>query len=335
MQLKPTSPTAAKKRYLKKKQSHVSDKTYYNYDTALKRFLEYLTERGIDDMREVDSDEIVRFEEWRLADVKPITCRNDMRTVKNFIQFCETIQAVPVGLHELVEPTKVSEDDEICDDVLLRDEATAILDHLGKYDYASMRHVVLLILWKGGMRIGGLRALDVEDFDGGRAALEIRHRPDTGTPLKRKANSERDVIITPETAGVIRDYLNTTRPDSVDDYGRNPLIATEYGRASRTTITKHVYLATQPCFYNGGNCPFDRDPTDCEANRWGHASKCPGSVSPHALRRGYVTAARNAGQPKDVTGERVNMSGKILDKHYDKGSHDEKAERRRDHIIDI
>lgn len=65
------------------------------------------------------------------------------------------------------------------------------------------------------------------------------------------------------------------------------------------------------------------------------SSACPGSVSPHALRRGYVTAARNAGQPKDVTGERVNMSGKVLDKHYDKGSFDEKAERRRSHLKDI
>jgi len=56
------------------------------------------------------------------------------------------------------------------------------------------------------------------------------------------------------------------------------------------------------------------------------------SVSPHALRRGYVTTARNAGQPKDVTGERANLSGWILDKHYDKGSAAEKAERRRGYL---
>lgn len=335
MRLKTTPPRDAKNRYLKKKQSHVTDKTYYNYKTALKRFLEYLDERGIDNMNHVDSDEIVRFEEWRLSDVKPITCRNDMRTIKNFIQFSETIQAVPVGLHELVKPTKVSTDDEICDDVLTREESNAILTHLGKYEYASLRHVVLLLLWKCGMRIGGLRAIDVGDFDRPRSVVEIRHRPETGTPLKRKENSERDVIITPEAADIVRDYIKTNRPDSTDDYGRKALIATEYGRASRTTITQHVYIATQPCSYNGGECPFDRDLNTCEANYWGHASKCPSSVSPHALRRGYVTAARNAGQPKDVTGERVNMSGKILEKHYDKGSYDEKAERRRDYLKDI
>lgn len=62
---------------------------------------------------------------------------------------------------------------------------------------------------------------------------------------------------------------------------------------------------------------------------------CPGSISPHALRRGYVTAARNAGQPKDVTGERVNMSNEVLEKHYDMGTTADKAKRRRGYILDI
>ncbi|QLG60503.1 tyrosine-type recombinase/integrase [Halorarum salinum] len=335
MELKPTPPRDAKSRYLTRKEAHVSEKTLYNYNTALKRFLEYLATQNIEDMRNVDSDEIARFEAWRLDDVKPITARNDMRTIKNFIQFCESIQAVPVGLHELVQTTKVSDEDEICDDVLTRQEAKAILKRLSKYDYASLRHVIVLTLWKTGMRLGGLRALDVGDFDEGRPAIEIRHRAESGTPLKRKSKSERDVLITPEVAEVLADYISTQRPDVTDDHGRKPLIATDYGRASRTTITKHVYLSTSPCFHNGGKCPFDRDADTCEATQWGHASKCPGSVSPHALRRGYVTAARNAGQPKDVTGDRVNMSGKILDKHYDKGSYDEKAERRKDHLRDI
>ena len=335
MEIKPTPPHDAKNRYLKKKRSHVSEKTLKNYTTALKRFLEFLDERGIDDMGDVDSDEIVRFESWRLDSVKPITCRNDMRTVKNFIQFCETIQAVPVGLHELIVPTKVSEDDEICDDVLTRQEATDILEYLDKFEYASTRHVTLRILWKTGMRLGGLRSLDLKDFDPSRPALELCHRPESRTPLKQKERGQRDVIIDWDTADIITDYINETRPDTEDRFGRSPLLASREGRLATTTIQKNVYTATRPCIYNGEGCPFGEDPESCEAMRFDQANKCPGSVSPHALRRGYVTAARNAGQPKDVTGDRVNMGGKILDKHYDKGSYDEKAQRRKDYLKDI
>jgi site-specific recombinase XerD len=335
MELKQTPPRDAEQRYLKEKKAHVSRKTIANYTTALDRFVEWLTDNGYTDLRDVDSDVINQFKEHRLENVKPITARNDLRTVRNFIEFCESIQAVPVGLHELIRIPKVKEEDEICDTILHREEATAILEHLSKFDYASTRHVTVLLLWKCGMRIGGLRALDVGDFDEGRPAIEIRHRPEQRTPLKRKEKSERDVIISADTAEVVADYVKNGRPDVQDDYGREPLIATQYGRPARTTITRHVYTATRPCFYNGGSCPFEEDPDTCDATEWNKASQCPGSVSPHALRRGYVTAARNAGQAKDVTGERVNMSGNILDKHYDHGTESEKAERRRDHLKDI
>lgn len=100
------------------------------------------------------------------------------------------------------------------------------------------------------------------------------------------------------------------------------------------TIQRMVYTATRPCHY-GNACPFDEDPETCEATTWDGASQCPGSESPHALHRWYVTAVRNAGQPKDVTGDRVNMTGRALDKHNDKGSHDEKAERRREYLREL
>lgn len=335
MKLKPTPPKDAANRYLRDKEGHISDKTHYNYSTTLRRFLEWCDDAGIEDMNDLDSELIDRFKEWRLDDVKPITARNDMRTISNFIEYAESIQAVPVGMSDLIRIPKVSEDDEICDDVLTRQEARAILDHLSKYEYASNRHICLLILWKTGMRISGLRALDVRDFDEARPALEVRHRVDTKTPLKRKEKSERDVIVSPDTADVIADYIDTQRPNTTDKFGRAALLATREGRAARTTIQKYVYTATRPCTYNGEKCPYDRDTETCEALAFDQANKCPGSVSPHALRRGYVTAARNAGQPKDVTGERVNMSGRILEKHYDKGSYDEKAERRREHLKEI
>jgi site-specific recombinase XerD len=335
MKLKPTPPTDAVNRYLRDVEGHITDKTQYNYATSLRRFLEWCDEQGIAEMNDLDSELIDQFKEWRLQDVKPITAKNDMSTVRNFIEYAASIQAVPAGLSDLVRIPKVSEDDEICDDYLTQQEARAILDHLSKYEYASRRHITVLILWKSGMRISGLRTLDLGDFDQARPALEVRHRPETKTPLKRKSKSERDVILSPDTADVIADYINNQRANTEDKFGRKPLLSTRQGRAARTTIQKYVYTATRPCYYNGEECPYDRDTETCEALAFDQANKCPGSVSPHALRRGYVTAARNAGQPKDVTSERVNMSGPILDKHYDKGDHDEKAERRREHLKEI
>jgi integrase len=78
-----------------------------------------------------------------------------------------------------------------------------------------------------------------------------------------------------------------------------------------------------------------RDLGECEATSYNTSSKCPGSVSPHALRRGYVTEALNAGQPKDVTTDRVDMTREVMDKHYDKATKNEQMERREDYLVDV
>jgi integrase len=335
MSLKPTPPHDAKNRYLNDKKPGVTNKTLKNYRTTTRQFCDWLDGQGITDLTDLDSEVIQRYKEHRLSNVKVITARQDMMTLKQFIEFCEHIQAVPRGMADMVRIPSVSEDDEICDDLLTRDEAVEMLDFLKKFEYASNRHVTLLILWKTGMRMSGLRALDLGDFDEGRPALEVRHRPASRTPLKNKEKSDRDVLITPETTEVIRDYVEMNRSEVTDEHGREPLLTSKSGRVVETTIQRYVYTATRPCYYNGGECPFDRDTETCEAMSWNASSKCPGSVSPHALRRGYVTAARNAGQPKEVTGERVNMSGKVLEKHYDKGTTAEKAERRQEYLRDI
>lgn len=335
MKLKPTPPRDAVNRYLRHIETHVSDKTKYNYATTLRRLLEWCDENNIEDMNNLDSELIDQFKDHRLENVAPITCKNDMSTIRLFIDYAETIQAVPAGLSDLVKVPKINTEDEICDQYLPKQEADSILEYLSQYQYASNRHVTILLLWKTGMRLGGLRALDLRDFDKNRPAIEIRNRPEQNTKLKNGTNGERDAIISPDTRDVLADYIADQRPKTTDKYGRKPLVATKNGRVARTTVQKYVYTASRPCYYNGGTCPFDKHPDTCEYTKYDKANKCPGSVSPHSLRRGYVTAACNAGQPKDVTAERVNMTGDTLDKHYDKGTHDEKAERRRDHLREI
>jgi preprotein translocase subunit SecF len=123
-----------------------------------------------------------------------------------FIKWCETIDAVESRLHEKVEIPNIkgasSRDDAIFDDRTQR-----ILDHLHTFEYATTAHVVWTILTNTGIRLGSLRALDVEDYhpEGDPPYLDIQHRPDSDTPLKKKSDGERRIGLKPETVTVIED----------------------------------------------------------------------------------------------------------------------------------
>jgi integrase len=151
----------------------------------------------------------------------------------------------------MVRIPKPDDAEEVADDVLTKTEATQILDYLEKHEYASLRHVTVLLLWKTGMRRSSLYALDKRDFeDGAKPYLRVRHRPQTETPLKNKEKGERDVRISDEVAAVIRDYLRFKHPGEEDEYGRTPLLMSTHGkRCEPTTIQRNVYTATRPCHY--------------------------------------------------------------------------------------
>lgn len=268
--------------------------------------------------------------------MKTITLKTDMTCIKGFIRFCEHINAVPDGMHELVRVPKPNRDEEVADSILTKDEATAILEYLEQHEYASLRHVIVSILWTTGMRRSSLHGLDTRDVeDGSNPYLRVRHRPDGGTPLKNKRQGERDVRISGDTATVIRDYLRYNHVGGEDAHGRSPLLMSSHGkRCEPSTIQRNVYTATRPCHYTG-ECPMDRDLEECKATSYNTTSKCPGSVSPHALRRGYVTESLNAGQPKDVTADRVDMTHEVMDKHYDKATKNEQMERREGYLVDV
>jgi hypothetical protein len=53
------------------------------------------------------------------------------------------------------------------------------------------------------------------------------------------------------------------------------------------------------------------------------------------MRKGAVTAHRKSDVPKDVVGERMDMSGGVLDKHYDKRTEKEKMETRKQYLDNL
>jgi hypothetical protein len=59
------------------------------------------------------------------------------------------------------------------------------------------------------------------------------------------------------------------------------------------------------------------------------ASKCPSSVSPHAIRRGSITHFLSKDVLEKGVKDRMKVSLDVLEKHYDRRGEREKAEQRR------
>lgn len=182
--------------------------------------------------------------------------------------------------------------------------------------------------------MGAARSLDVEGYDREEPCLEIRHRPERGTPTKNKRRGERLIALSGEPCLLLDDLLRDRRPDVTDDYGRRPLLATARGRVAETTFRKYCYRCTRPCVYGDG-CPHDRDPDDCDANDAENASRCSSSVSPPAFRRGSITHHLNSDVPETAVGDRSNVSQEVLEQYYDRRSLREEMEQRRKYLDDI
>jgi len=187
------------------------------------------------------------------------------------------------------------------------------------------------------MRLGAARALDISDYrpDAKTPHLEICHRPETDTPIKNKGRGERQVAITKDACDVIDDYLQQRRPEVTDDHDRQPLLATTKGRVAKSTIRTYVYRWSRPCAI-GAECPHNREPDNCEAvQNEDRAARCPSSVTPHPIRRGYITQLLRAGVPVEVVSDRCNVTPAVIDQHYDVRSEEDKMRQRQEVLDDV
>ncbi|WP_130501056.1 tyrosine-type recombinase/integrase [Natrinema hispanicum] len=328
--LTPTPPAKAVELYLNQREPEVSEKTYQNHQYRLKQFLAFCSDHEINDMNRLTGRNIHRFRVWASQDVEPVTLRGYLQTFRVFLEFCAAIDAVEPGMRESVQIPEVEPEDEARDEHLEASRAESILEYLEQFAYASREHVVTAILWHTGIRLGTLRSFDVGDFDRDAQCLDVRHRPETGTPLKNKKAAERSIAVGPHYCDVIKDYITHNREKVTDSHGRRPLITSSQGRLSEGSIRETIYRVTQPCEF--GDCPHGKDPKTCKHRRHGQRAGCPSSRSPHAIRRGSITNHLRTGSPQEVVSDRANVSGDILDKHYDERTEREKMELRREFI---
>lgn len=161
--------------------------------------------------------------------------------------------------------------------------------------------------------------------------LKWRHRPEMGTGLKNKGDSERDVGLDDEASTILDKYIRHKRIDKLDEHGREPLITTQRGRIAKNTIRLTTYRSTLSCVITA-ECPHDKEIDACSLTKHGHRSKCPSSRSPHRIRTGSITWMRECGmQPADVA-ERVDATPETIRHHYEFSDPRKRMEKRRNQL---
>jgi len=337
------SPEEARDWYIEDRDEELSEATLRSHKYRLSMFLKWCDATGIEHMDELTGRHFSKYKIARKnSDGNPnnVTLNTQLSTLRVFIKWCGKRELVPRDLYEYVDPPRMAPKEDVRPTMLDAEEAADILRHYRKFEYATRDHVIIELLWSVGMREGALRAIDMDDYvpeptpsdEAEGPYIKIRHRPETETPLKNGERGERDVALKPGLVELLNDYIENNRWPREDEHGRNPFITTRWGRISITTLRKAVYGMTRPCAYSG-RCPHDKEIGECDyATNVSVASKCPTTVSPHAVRKGAITWARRNDIPLEAISERMDVSPEVLRKHYDRRTTQQKMESRRSYF---
>jgi integrase len=337
--LVPISPSEARDLHLEAMEDDSADWTQTSHRSHLRAFVEWCREEGgVENLNQLNGRDLYEFRIWRREGgysrgqdepLAPKTLDSALTTLRSFLRFFASIEAVPEDLYEKVPLPALSKGEEVSDSTISPKRVPKILEYLNRYQFASRDHVVWSLVWHTGGRLGAVRALDLRDLDleGRKPGVDYVHRPATDTPLKNDEESERFNRISSTVATVLQDYVDAPRVDVVDEYGRAPLVSTREGRISPSAVRDTFYRWTRPCEI-GLSCPHERDPETCEYTEFEQMSGCPSARSPHDVRKARVTKYRNDGVPRGVVSDRLDASEQVLDKHYDRASKREKADRR-------
>lgn len=330
------TPEDALEQYLQSRHDATAS-TVQNHRYRLNYFIQWFDEESdLDELSELTGWHCEQFKNWRMEnfDLNLVTLQYHIQTVRVFIRWCESVGAVEGVSENIIVPT-VSDAEKARDVHITHERAMQIIEYLCRYEWASTTHLVPHILYHTGMRRSSLHSLDVSDWNADEQYLAVRHRPEQGTALKLKSEGERNVSVTDSRlVEALEDWVDQQRPDVTDDHDREPLLASTRGRLHYKTISSICYKVTRPCYF-AGSCPHDRDIDDCEAIQYHSYSKCPDSISSHPIRRSSITHHLDSDVPKAIVSERMDVSEKVLDQHYDARNKEQKRQNRQGYLDGI
>ncbi|WP_345779426.1 tyrosine-type recombinase/integrase [Natrinema sp. SYSU A 869] len=236
MSLEPIDPETALELYLMDKEAELAESSIQSHRYRLKHFLRWCEMEDIDNLNDLTGRKLQQYRLWRRddGDLSVSSEKTQMDTLRVFIRWAESIDAVEQDLSTKVRSPSMTPEQNTRDEMLETEEAEAVLSYLAKYDYASREHVTVALMWHTMMRVSSVNALDVDDYNPGEQYIEVHHRPETDTPIKNKKDGERLVALSDDICMLLDDWIEEKRPNVTDDFGREPLVATR--RAARTRL---------------------------------------------------------------------------------------------------
>jgi site-specific recombinase XerD len=328
------SPVEAAERFIARRENENAYRTVRSYRNRLNDFVHWAEENDVETMRDLDGwllDEYTRH--VQTDGNAPTTIKGKLSALRQLLEYCVSIEVADEGLPHKVEIPSLSRSEETSDEKLDSDDARQLLSFFrdSTEHYGTIQHVILELVWHVGGRIGCFRALDLEDWYPDERKLEFRHRPPTR--LKKEEEHERNVLVAEPVADALDFWIQRERPSKRDENGRMPLLTTNHGRASESSIRCWAYQATQPCLYTA--CPHNKKRDTCEFTQRVKSSRCPSSRSPHAIRTGSITWQLNCGISYIRVAKRVAAEPETIRRYYDKPDYDEELERRRPDTEDL
>lgn len=314
----------------------------YSYD--LTRFLEYCDYADIEDVSNLSSRDIEGFQDWRERDgnIALATLHAQLSNIRVFIRWCERVEIIEEELADEMVLPDLEPSDVVSHTRIDTETAKQIRAYYDDLPYVPQEYAMFSLVWSVLIRLGGLRSLDLDDYHREEGYIELGHSLEENTPLKNGESKiegeggEREINLPEWVCEVLNTYIDGTgdpnhpqRKEVTDEFGREPLFTTRYGRVSKTTVRRQIYRITQPCRH-GEDCPEGLNPNTCPArNNHNRLSRCPANVSPHPIRRGGICYQLNQGVSKQTICERADVSRAVLNKHYDLRTKQEARKQRR------
>jgi integrase len=325
-------PAQARKQFVESRKGDIREATMVSQSPSVERFTEWCeqTDRDLNQLTGLDIQQF--YDQLQSEGYARTTLHHYTSVVRQFLLYLERIEVVPPGIGDKVHRPALSKHERTRDAEIDPDRVKDVVAWLARFNYASRDHIVMLLLWRCGLRTGSLRSIDLDDvthLDGTGPVIDLHHRPGDGTPLKNGIDGERPINLTEETAAAVDAYIEHHRIDATDAYGRRPLITSEHGRYSQDQIRKVCLYYTCPETTGIGTC-------DCEDQHIRQtASDCAQSVSPHTIRAASITYWRQQDIPVEVVSDRMNVSRQVLENHYDRRTKEGKARQRKQYLDNI